>query len=204
MSLQQLLVYCTDNHSPYWQNAWNEFINRYKNYIYKIVIRVCNDWHIERLQCQKSDFINDIVSEIFLELFKNDTRVLKSYKNLDQEHLFLIWLSTLSTRMARRNIEKHFRNDTILTDWDDFKSFREYLQPDLCWELYDMTVNILREKHNSENKERDIHIFMLYTWSNFSNDIIHKLPFFKFLGKRVIDNVVNRLRNTIRKERKTF
>ncbi|MBN1406317.1 MAG: hypothetical protein JW956_00930 [Calditrichaceae bacterium] len=69
------------------------------------------------------------------------------------------------------------------------------LDIDCRWEIYDYTVIKLRESNGKKrNLERDINIFQLYTWADFSESMISFIPCYKDMGHRVVDNVVNRIR----------
>ena len=70
------------------------------------------------------------------------------------------------------------------------------MQPFSRWELYETVVQYLRglAGPRKRNLERDIHLFMLYNWADFSEDMIRVTPNFRSMGDRVLDNVINRLR----------
>ena len=52
--------------------------------------------------------------------------------------------------------------------------------------------------HSHINIERDINIFHLYTWADFSEEMILFNPCFQDIGHRVVDNVVNRMRSQLK------
>ena len=67
------------------------------------------------------------------------------------------------------------------------------------WEIYDNMVSRLRESGSKKrNLERDINIFFIYVWADFSEDMILFNPCFSDIGHRVVDNVVNRMRKQLK------
>jgi hypothetical protein len=73
------------------------------------------------------------------------------------------------------------------------------MESDTSWELYELVVQTLRSACSKKRRfrERDIHIFLLYIWAGFSSEMIQFL-FAKGIGRRVVDVVVNRMRNELR------
>ena len=55
-----------------------EFFKRYKRLIFYFIERSCNQWNLARLQLQKRDVMDDVLSEVLLSLYKD----LASFKNI--------------------------------------------------------------------------------------------------------------------------
>jgi hypothetical protein len=200
MPLDELLAHCCDNNSPRWQDAWAEFLERYKMYIYKIVSKRCKSWNVTRLNMQFSEVVNDIVTDIFILLVENNGKALSSYRGGTNEKMFLGWLATVSDRMATRHLKRYFTRIIMDEEMEDFRGKVLALNESARWELYESLVDEIRSLTGSHRRlvERDIHLFMLYNWADFSESMIKSLPYFRNMGGRVLDNVVNRIRKALR------
>lgn len=191
----QLLDCCSDKQCPYWESAWREFLRRYKEYIYMYIVKRCATWNNPRLRRQFSDIVNDAVADVFVILSRNDHQAIKDFRERDNEERFLAWLTILCSRAAGRHIRKNFLPRLVEGEIEEFRESLNAIDPDEQWELYETVVSALRQ--GSAN-ERDINIFLTYSWADFSPQMISTLPCFRSLGHRVVDNVANRLRNALR------
>jgi len=191
----QLLNYCSDTKSPYWQSAWSEFLNRYKDNIYRYITKRCSSWNAPRLKRQFSDTVNDAVTDVFIILTKNDCQALKDFRERDNEIKFLSWLAILCSRAAGRYMRKNFLPQILDGEIEEIKESLHSVDPDDRWELYETIVSTLRQ---ASQKERDINILLTYTWADYNQEMISTLPCFQNMGHRVVDNVVNRLRNILK------
>jgi len=93
-SLEELITYCSDAHSPQREAAWRQFLKRYKVFIYQVVTRRCLTWRVPRLRRQLSDVVNDIVCEVFAILCNS----LSDFREVSDEKKFKLWLATISNR----------------------------------------------------------------------------------------------------------
>ena len=74
------------------------------------------------------------------------------------------------------------------------------VDPEIKWELFDFVKkSLLEDTKRKSNADRDLLIFMLYTWSNFSANEVKKLACLSDIGDRVVDLVVNRGREKLNK-----
>ena len=201
-SLDRLIACCSDRKDKDYEKAWREFIKRYKTFIYQVITHRCIGWRVSRLRRQLSDTVNDVVSEVFAIL----TRSLGQYKEVEDEKKFRLWLATICNRAAGRFIKREFFSDMADEDLEDFRNYIGEIEFESRWELYESVVNQLRETDSAKKKnlERDINLFQLYIWSDLSQPIILSHPCYVTVGHRVIDNVVNRLREQIRKQKNTL
>jgi hypothetical protein len=191
----QLLDTCSDPKSPYWESAWGEFLNRYKDNIYRYIIKRCSTWNAPRLRRQFSDTVNDAVADVFIILTKNNCQALKDFRERDNEIKFLSWLSILCGRAAGRYMRKNFLPQVLDSEIEEIRESLNAIDPDERWELYETIISALRR---TSQKERDINIFLTYTWADYNQEMISTLPCFQNMGHRVVDNVVNRLRSILR------
>jgi hypothetical protein len=200
MTFSQLLDYCSNIASVNWERGWGEFINRYKIFIYNNVIKSCNTWNVPRLRQQFSDAVNDVFSEIIVLLCKNECRALREFRARDNERMFLSWLATICNRTTGRYIQHYFTSTFIEGEIEDVKEYTASLAFDIRWELYEYIITKLRSSAGRKKRhlERDIHIFMLYVWTDFTAQMITTHPCLNTIGHRVVDNVVNRMRNFLR------
>ncbi len=197
--LQELLESCCDAQAARWEAGWSEFIRRYKRFIYQMVARTCVSWNAARLHKQLSETIDDIVSDVFILLCENHGRVLHGFRAKDDERLFLAWLATVCRRKTSRHILRHFSSKMVDAEAGEIPGIVSSIDVERRWELYEHLVGLCRSSA-AKNKlfmERDILIFFLYTWADFSTDMIQLLPCLDHIGHRVVDNTVNRMRNSL-------
>jgi DNA-directed RNA polymerase specialized sigma24 family protein len=192
------LAVCLDREHVLYQQAWREFIRRYKTFIYQIINYRCLNWRACRLRRQLSDVVNDIVSEVFIIL----TRSLDQYRERENEERFRFWLATICNRAAGRYLKSEFFTEMAEPDLEEFRNYLHEMPFDTRWELYESVVVQLRAADSTKkrNLERDINIFQFYIWSDLSQAIIQVHPCYRALGQRVIDNVINRLRRQLKEE----
>ena len=198
-ALSLLLSYCCDTHSGKREMAWREFLKRYKTYIYRVVTYRCINWRVTRLRRQLSDVVNDVISEVFAIL----TQSLDQYREVENEKRFRFWLGTICNRATSRYLKREFFSDMAEPDLEEFQNYIQGIESDSRWELYESVVNRLRlsDSAKKKNVERDINLFQFYVWSDLSQPMILTHPCYTTIGPRVIDNVINRLREQIRDEK---
>lgn len=211
--LLDALVNPPSNH--HYQQAWMEFLERYRFTIESAARHRCRGWNARSLDMQLSDVVNDVISDVLLILCKKDCKALADFRGRDSEEQFKGWLRVVASRAAGRRLKNKAFQRVIITDEDGerndlpdyvIKDYLSGLERDQVWELYEDWVHTIRDVKGSRkgNTERDIHIFMLYTLSDFTQEMICDLPGFadpasgEKLGHRVVDNVVNRLRNLLK------
>lgn len=198
ISLSALLHICCDENSPHRESAWREFLKRYKHFIYQVITHRCLGWQVSRLRRQLSDVVNDIVSEVFIIL----TKSLTQFRELEDEKKFRAWLATVCNRATGRYLKREFVSDLVEPDIEELQNYIEGLEFDSRWELYESVIEQLRSGDSAKkrNLERDINLFQFYIWSDLSQTTIQTHPCYAEIGHRVIDNVVNRLREGLRKK----
>jgi hypothetical protein len=203
-SLWWLLSTITDRDSADWDRGWNIFFAKYKPLIYSVVLKRVRAWNIYRVSLDVAEFVNDVAGHVFLQLVANGSRDLKNFKKSNDEGRFICWLKTFASRTSNRYIKsRHILDLHDCRDIPEFISHAKSVGQIQRWELYDRIVWMLRnlEKKRGKCTERDINIFMLNSWGDFSQDMIVALPGYRDLGHRVIDNVIGRFRNVLQKNR---
>lgn len=193
ISLQEMLTLCIDDSSPRWEYGWQTLISRYKNYIYKIVHKRCKLWEINKTRLPLSDVVNDIVHDIFIILCQDKSRVLQRFNAKDSEKAFRAYLATISDRITRRNLKK-FLYEMLVENPRELAD--DPVNLEVKWQIYDHIVTQLRESAGKQEHttERNIMLFNLYVFEDFSAAMIKAVPIFKDVGHRVVDNVINRYR----------
>lgn len=96
-------------------------------------------------------------------------------------------------------MRKNFLPQIMDGEIEEIKESLHSVEPDDRWELYETIVSTLRQ---ASQKERDINILLTYTWADYNQEMISTLPCFQNMGHRVVDNVVNRLRNILKDTQK--
>ncbi len=182
---------------------------RYRDTMLNAIARKCYQWNSRGLDMQTGDVINDVLSTVLLNLCQNDCRVLRDFQNRDNEIKFKAWLAIICQRSAGRYLKNRlFRHDRIVMEEKEdqrSESPGEFLpgyqmssvSQSTRWELYEETVARL-SRGKRRNLQRDIHLFLIYTWADFDLDMIDALPCLKGMGGRTVDNVVHRLRKILR------
>ena len=205
LDLNELLCNCTDRHSANWQQSWNEFFVRYKNFIYQIALKRCRKWSVTRMQNQLSDEINDIVYLVIKTLIDNDFKVLKDYKTRDNNTLFLTYLATITDRITKRYLQQNFKSSVFQLDLNVLPKYDSKTNIEDIWELYDEWVYYLRSvsKKTNAKSERNIHLYLMYTW-NEKSDIIKYHPFYKPIGADTLYALKNRIKDKFKKKFKDF
>ncbi len=200
MTLGDLLDNCTNPNSPVWEKSWQEFLNRYQNFIYKLVLNRCKSWNLQRIKYQLQDEVDDIVFIVIKHLIKDDYRFLKQFQNRDNPQLFLLYLSTLINRITRRHLAIHFNKILDTLEEDQAKDTLKELSPEAGWEIYEELVQSLRNSmiNKHPNNERNIHLFLMYTWTDMSIDMLTHNDFYKPMGQNAIYTLINRMRNKIK------
>jgi len=197
---KELLDYCSDPDSEYWELAWKEFLRRYKNYLYKAILRRCLKFHHSRIRKQLSDIVNDIFSEVVYNLYKNDCRALKQYRARENEKVFLSFLTVICNITTLSHLKK-IAVLPVLDEKPEFiQTFFQSVEKDMKWHIYEDCVTVLRQEGTgAPNAERDIAIFNLYVIAGFTTAMILSLPSYSDVGDRVVDNVVYRARQCLKR-----
>lgn len=212
LTLREILRYCTDRGSPYFDYSWKEFNQRYKKFIYANIKRRCSAWKSERLKRQLEETVQDIFAKIITEFCAHEFKALREFhgheNDEDHERMFLGWLVTVCHHQSNRELRRRWWK--VMQDQDPFAKpglLRE-LAPDAAWSLYNDVVTVLRRPSKSGKREkpglreRDIHIFLLCTFAAFSEAMVRLPVYMKRLGDRVVQVVVNRMRVRLRKWKK--
>jgi hypothetical protein len=199
-SLRNLLESCCDSRDARRESGWAEFLRRYKRYIYQVAAGTCASWSASRLRKQLSETIDDIVSDVLLLLCQNQGRVLSEFRSRDDERLFLAWLATICRRKSSRHILRFFSSKMVEMEAGELPGLFSPLDCDRRAELYEHFVEHFRSSaaRNKIHLERDIFIFHMRVWADFSADMIQRMPCLDGIGHRVVDNTVNRMRKVLR------
>lgn len=161
------------------------------------------EFNVPRLRRQLSDTVNDIIGEVFIILCNNNFKALRSYEALDNEKKFLSWLATICNRTTSHNIKRYFKDLFVECAPEEIQIYINNLGLNTRWILYEELVTDLRSfaKRDRGNMERDISIFMLYKWEQFSKPMITSHPCLKNIEHHVIDVVVARQLDCLRQQR---
>jgi hypothetical protein len=201
-SLRDLLESCCDARGARWESGWYEFIRRYKRFIYQMVARTCASWGAARLHKQLPETIDDVVSDVLALLCEDRGRVLKGFKARGDERLFLSWLATVCRRRSSRHILRYYSSKLVDSDAGEIPGLVSSLEIERQGELYEHLVSLFRRTaaRNKIHLERDILIFQMHAWADFSMDMILRVPCFDRIGHRVVDNTVSRMRSVLRRD----
>ena len=197
--LDRILEICTNRSSPHFERACMLLINRYKNYIYKIVYKRCSLWYDNPLPAEISEIIDDIVNDVFFLIFKRNARALEQFKATESETAFRGYLATISDRMAQRILQKKIIHASLETAHE---TKEHAISQNGRWQIYDHLIRVLRLRAGKQERhiERNILLFTLYTMEDYTRDMLKAPPIFSSLGHRVVDNVIGRSREKLTRE----
>lgn len=206
-SFPELLAYCSQNNSPYYQHAWEIFWDRYYEQICRYSARSCRRWKLPRLNRQLPEAIEDVVCSVFDSLRKS----LHTY-NLDNgEDGFGRWLSTICINATFNYMKTYFKpfgddhdpsnteeivSKTDAAFWEELHGLGNTHRR----ELFEEMVALLRITNKQKrNLERNINIFYLNIWQDLPQETILAHPCLRDVGHRVIEVETHRIREIIRK-----
>ena len=200
LSFRQMLDACSDPGSSHYHEAWREFMNRYKSLIYGQVQMQVHRWNIPRLGLQRNETVDDIVSDVCRRLYQHNCRALRNYRERDNENKFKSWLATTARRAAIGHLSRNYRRCLIEEEIENLAGTFAPLRAEVRSEIYEYVVQELRDapKNNTRTLERNINIFTLYIMAEFSKPMIFAHPCLGGTGDRVIDNLINRMRKSLR------
>ena len=199
-SLPELIQHCTNPASPHWELAWREFLHKYKRYIYKVITVKVLQWNDGRLKLQIKEVVNDIFLNVLTSLCDRDGKILTNFRAVDKVEVFRAWLGTISANASTRYLQKYYRERFAEEGPENYFNLLTNVKTEARWELYETLVRELRENAGTSrrNSERDIHIFMLNKWADYSIEMIEAHPSLMGIGEQVLYNVINRLRSLLK------
>lgn len=194
-TLKQLITYCTDIDGSKRELAWREFFRRYKKLIFYFIERSCNQWSLSRLQLQKRDVLDDVLSEVLIMINKN----LADFKNQDSEKKFIAWLQVVCNRTCSIYLKRVFKNNISEVDILDIPLLKKGHEDIIMWELHEFMVETLRSElpNSTKNLERDINIFLLNVWFGFPTEQITEHPCYNHLTHDSIKSIVTRIKKNV-------
>lgn len=199
-SFRRMLDACSDPGSPHYHEAWREFMRRYKHQIYSLVQMQVRRWNSPRLGLQRNETIHDVVSDVFRRLYQHNCRALRNYRERDDENKFKAWLATTARRAAIGHLSRNYGRGLIEEEIQNLNGLFAPLCAEVRSEIYEYVVQELRDapKNHTQTLERNINIFTLYVMAEFSKPMIFAHPCLAGTGDRVIDNLINRMRKSLR------
>ncbi len=208
LSLRELLKLCTNRTSPEFERAWKVLMARYETYIYTQIRRQCVKWKSERLQLQLDEVAQDIFTKIIEEFCTHDLKALRDFRGSeideDNERMFLGWLAVICHNQSNRELRKRWWRVIQSQDSGKLPETIWELETDMIWMLYRDVVCTLRDGAHNKKLERDMHIFLLFTFGGFTEAMIRVTAYMEKLGNRVIQVVINRMREKLRKRKNDF
>ncbi|RMH61217.1 MAG: sigma-70 family RNA polymerase sigma factor [Calditrichaeota bacterium] len=194
LNQEALLLLCCNREQPKemergWRLFWRRYQPRMRAYAVYAVHKNLHAGHP-----LFKDVVNDILSEAMVTIRDH----IASFRHRDSEERFAAWLSILINRVALRYMQKnysrlYFDNEQAVPE--------ESAGNDDRWELYEYIVHNIRRMaaKNSVHTERDIALFLLYAFADFSPEELLKLPCNNQLSLRAIQLALNRLKQKLKK-----
>jgi hypothetical protein len=209
LTLREILRYCTDRESPYFEYAWREFNRRYEKFIYTNIKRRCSAWKSNRLKPQLDETVQDIFAKIITDLCTHEFKALREFRGSendeDHERMFRGWLAMICHNQCSRELRKFWWRTIQNQEPDAPPEVSLALDSDMAWALYNDVVSVLRTSAKGPMRERDIHIFLQSTIAGFSEAVIRAPEYMKKnLGDRVVHLAVYRMREILRNWKDLF
>lgn len=205
-TFSELIACCCEPSSPQWEKGWREFSTRYNSFIHNKIAQRCRAWNVPRVQRQFTETVQDVAGAVYYTLCKNACQALRSFTARDNERIFFGWLATICERATSRHLQRLLLEMLIDEENEALGKALRRLDAAGRWEFYEMAVVELREavKREAGNRERDIHIFQLSIFSDFSEDLVRSHPCLQSLGHRVVQLVISRLRKDLQQNKKNI
>ncbi len=201
LSLEELLEHCSDQTSGKREYAWRQLLSIYKQYMYKAISSRCLGFRLESVRRNMQTICDEVIDEVVYTLCRNDCKVLKSFRHRDKEKVFRTWLARVCNTCAWIHVQRNYITPIYYRPLDEIRPALLSINPDELSELYEEHVTVLRTcREHAGNIERDINIFKLYVWEDFTMDMLRTIPCYRDLGGRVVDDVVHRLRTCLREK----
>jgi DNA-directed RNA polymerase specialized sigma24 family protein len=207
MKFEELFQHLVDPSSPQHQDAWREFMHRYRKILENNIAWRCRRWNSRALKKQINDVVDDVLGRVLNILCRNNFRALKNYQNKDNEAKFKSYLRIIANNATSKYLKDNYSGketseSDIFRDESSFIDTLRGMEDDARWETYEYFVNKIysRVKRKRGNLERDVHMFWLYVWGDFDKETIVTFPCLQGSGDpHNVDNVVNRIKDLLRK-----
>lgn len=195
--LSEMIRLCTSDVEKERNRGLRYFIEHYKKFLYKIMWDQYKTWGLAQKGIDFEQMEGDIISEIFLELLRNDCRTLKGFNAVDNRTAFLGFLSTIARRTTIKVFVQNLGKFPMVELPEDLPSGDTPIDRR---ELFESIVYVLRAKSGKldRNLERDIFIFNLYAIHDYTQEMVNHHPVLKKYGHRVYDNVLTRKKEILR------
>ncbi len=196
--LKTLLSYCQARQDENYERAWREFIRRFREPLYGHVYYSCRAWRVSRLNRQLSESVDDIMAEVLVILMRS----IKNFRAVDQPAMFQSWLAVIAYRATGRYVKRYFSQQILNDEVRELPELKTHIDPHYRRQLYEYIVDHLRAAIGkpTANSERDIHIFMLTAWWDFSEKMLKRHPAFPELkSPYAVKSILKRMREKLRK-----
>ena len=196
--LKKLLDVCKNKHNSSYETGWREFISRYRRPLYGHVLYSCRAWRVARLNRQLSATVDDIMAEVFQLLMQS----IGGFRAVDKPQMFHSWLAIIAYRTTGRYMQRFYMREMIDGDIHELPEIKSQWDPLYRQTLYEYVVDILRSAKASlkGNRERDIHLFMLSVWSDFSLKMLQRHPAFPELDSPyAAKSAIKRIRQELKR-----
>jgi DNA-directed RNA polymerase specialized sigma24 family protein len=183
MKFEELFQHLVDPSSPQHQDAWREFMHRYRKILENNIAWRCRRWNSRALKKQINDVVDDVLGRVLNILCRNNCRALKNYQNKDNEAKFKSYLRIIANNATSKYLKDNYSGketseSDIFRDESSFIDTLRGMEDDARWETYEYFVNKIysRVKRKRGNLERDVHMFWLYVWGDFDKETIVTFP----------------------------
>ena len=192
LSDDELVRECAEHPCP---EAWQEFIRRFQRLIAGVVIRCCHEW-----QDTRAEVIEDLIQQTYLKLCVNGYAALKRYQPR-HENSFLGYLKVVTANVAYDHFRKEHPIDDRTEELDEGINPSQGRGNDTGEDeiLFHKVDNILRQRGNGPQEQKERAIFWLYYRHGLTSKEIASIPSMNLTIKGV-ESCIFRLTVYVKKE----
>ncbi len=193
LSVRELIALCTSRSHDELHRGWSELLSRYKPYLYSVVFRRMGR---RRIMLHQSA-VDDIICEVIRTLCDNDFRLIRRFKAVDCERSFRGYLATITARITDR--QPLFTDIAPLEDVAEKLYLEDNAPVNEHEQFFEQIVELLRRTASKKEKHSECKILMLnlYLLEDFSTKMLASCPLFRPLGRRMVDNTINRTKTKL-------
>ncbi len=219
LSVRELIALCTSRSHDELHRGWSELLSRYKPYLYSVVFRRMGRRRIISLGLilltavllllylipartlliglAHQSAVDDIICEVIRTLCDNDFRLIRRFKAVDCERSFRGYLATITARITDR--QPLFTDIAPLEDVAEKLYLEDNAPVNEHEQFFEQIVELLRRTASKKEKHSECKILMLnlYLLEDFSTKMLASCPLFRMLGRRMVDNTINRTKTKL-------
>jgi len=193
-TLENLIKNCSSQVVHEREEGWKIFIQRYKRFIYKVLLCQIQKIHKKHWIVNKQDVLDELLNLVLIELCRNNCSSLRKFRAVDSEKAFLAYLSVICIRVTNRYIDQFSLKSQ--DDEDNVIAENVDYQYDNITFFFEYIVKKLRTQSGKKEKNQEIKIltFNLHVIDDWSLEMLRCLPFLKRYSLPALEQIIRRTR----------